>query len=92
MNPLGKYASYQDLARLEYGRLLWKNGKARARLIKHWTSAENPYCDRFAENKQLIERVLSSDDDDLQLDRQLREEGHSLRSVVRDIPPVFGSI
>ena len=91
MNPLGKYGSYQDLARLEYGRLLWKNGKARARLIKHWTAAENPYSDRFADKKQLIERVLSSDDD-LQLDRQLRKEGHSLRSVVREIPPVFGSI
>lgn len=92
MNPLGKYASYQDLARLEYGRLLWKNGTARTRLIKHWTSGENPYRDLFADKKQLIERVLSSEVDYEQLDRQLREEGHSLRSVVREIPPVFGSI
>lgn len=92
MNPLGKYASYQDLARLEYGRLLWKNAVTRARLLKHWTSAENPYGDRFAGKKQLIERVLSAEVGDEQLDLQLRKEGLSLRSVVREIPPVFGSI
>jgi hypothetical protein len=92
MNPLGKYASYQDLARLEYGRLLWKNAAARARLLKHWTSEANPYRDRFADKKQLIERVLSSDGEYERLDQQLREAGHSLRAVVREIPPVFGSI
>jgi hypothetical protein len=37
MNPLSKYASYQDLARLEYGRLLWAKPATRARLLRHWT-------------------------------------------------------
>lgn len=92
MNPLGKYASYQDLARLEYGRLLWKNGAMRARLVKHWTSEAHPHHARFEEKRPLVERILSSSCDDEHLDRQLREEGHSLRSVVREIPPVFGSI
>jgi len=35
MNILGKYASYQDLSRLEYGRLLWAKPTTRARLLQH---------------------------------------------------------
>jgi hypothetical protein len=38
MNPLGRYASYHDLARLECGRLLRKSSVARGRLVNHWTS------------------------------------------------------
>ena len=38
MNALGKYASYEDLGRLEYGRLLWAKPSTRARLLRHWTS------------------------------------------------------
>ena len=35
-----KYPNYDDLARFEYGRLLWKNPRVRARLLAHWTDAE----------------------------------------------------
>lgn len=92
MNPLGKYASYQDLGRLEYGRLLWSNPVARKRLLNHWTSPSHPHHARFAEKRALVERVLSSGTDDIALDTALREQGYSLRTVVREIPPVFGSI
>ena len=92
MNPLGKYASYQDLGRLEYGRLLWANPAARARLLSHWTSPRHPHHERFALNRSLVESVLDPATDDAELDRVLRARGHSLRSAAREIPPVFGSI
>jgi hypothetical protein len=90
MNPLGKYANYQDLARLEYGRILWANPVSRERLIRHWTSPTHPHHERFAEHRVLVERVLSLGTDDVSLDADLRVTGHSLRAVVREIPPVLG--
>lgn len=92
MNPLGKYASYQDLARLEYGRLLWAKPAARARLLRHWTSPSHPHHARFAAHRELVDKVLSSGTDDAALDAALRAQGQSLRAVVREIPAVFGSI
>jgi hypothetical protein len=92
MSPLGKYASYQDLGRLEYGRLLWANPAARARLLSHWTSPRHPHHARFAANRSLVESVLDPATDDAELDRALRTRGHSLRSAAREIPPVFGGI
>jgi len=92
MNLLGKYASYQDLGRLEYGRLLWANPTARARLLRHWTSPRHPHHARFAAHRDLVEQVLSPSTDDVALDTALRDQGQSLRTVVREIPPVFGTI
>jgi hypothetical protein len=92
LNPLGKYASYQDLGRLEYGRLLWANPAARARLLRHWTSPRHPHHARFAAHRELVEKVLSPGVDDVALDAFLREQGQSLRAAVREIPPVFGTI
>ena len=82
-----------DQARLEYGRLLWKRPAARARLLRHWTDPHHPYAERFArEYRPLVERVLAgtAEEDDA-LDSELRAHGQSLRSIVREIPPVFGS-
>lgn len=82
-----------DQARLEYARLLWKRPRARERLLRHWTDPRHPYAGRFAqEYRPLVERVLrasAGQDDDL--DAELRAAGKSLRVVVREIPPVFGS-
>ena len=90
MNPLGKYASYEDLGRLEYGRILWAHPVSRERLILHWTSPTHPHHERFAEHRALVEEVLALGQDDASLDVHLRSRGHSLRAVVREIPPVFG--
>jgi hypothetical protein len=92
MTVFGKYPNYQDIARLEYGRLLWKSVAARKRLLSHWMNPDHPYADRFNAHRPLIERVLESELSDDQLDEQLKSEGHSLRIVMREIPPVFGSI
>lgn len=90
MNPGDQYANYQDLARLEYGRILWANPDSRRRLIRHWTSPSHPHHERFAEHRALVEEVLSPKLDDDSLNKALQARGHSLRTVVREIPPVFG--
>ena len=92
MSVFGKYPNYQDIARLEYGRLLWKSASARTRLLAHWLNPDHPYVERFQSKRSLVERILESSLSDDQLDRQLKSEGHSLRAAVREIPPVFGSI
>jgi hypothetical protein len=88
----GAYPNYDDMARLEYGRLLWRNPRLRARLLAHWTSPDHPGAQRFGERRALVEHVLSFTGSDAALDTDLRASGHSLRAVVREIPPVFGSI
>jgi len=52
-----------------------------------------PSSRRFQEKfRPWIERILSSPDrNDDQLDTELREAGLSLRVLVKEIPPVFGS-
>jgi hypothetical protein len=82
----------QDEARLEYGRLLWRKARNRTRLLRHWSDARHPYAPRFlAKWKPWVEMVLKSRGDDARLDAKLREHGLSLRVVVKEIPPVFGS-
>jgi hypothetical protein len=49
MTPWGKYPNYRDIARFEYGRLLWKNPEAHRRLLAHLESPEHPYSQRFDE-------------------------------------------
>jgi hypothetical protein len=82
-----------DLARLEYGRLLWRKARTRARLLRHWTDERHPYRDRFLETwRPVVEEVLVADPaQDFELDAQLKSRGLSLRVVVREIPPVIGS-
>jgi hypothetical protein len=92
MSPWGKYPNFRDIARFEYGRLLWKNPKARRRLLAHWENPEHPYSHRFAENKRLLCEILESPLGETELDAQLRRRALSLRTIAREIPPVFGSI
>ena len=82
-----------DQARLEYARLLWKRAPARQRLLRHWTDPRHPYAGRFSEQyRPFVERVLSADPaQDDALDADLQTHGQSLRVIVREIPPVFGS-
>lgn len=71
-----------DQARLEYGRLL-----------RHWQDERHPYAQRFAETyRPWVEKVLEAKEEaDDALDEELSRHGLSLRVVVREIPPVFGS-
>ena len=87
----GPYPNYDDIARFEYGRRMWRLPEMRARLLRHWTDPRHPYCDRFNEQRELIQEVLGSVKSPGDLDRDLRVRGTSLRCLAREIPPVFGS-
>lgn len=83
---------FQEYAKLEYGRLLWRNPEFRERLLRHWRDPRHPHAERFAEHEADVLRVLESPKGcDAGLDAQLRERNLSLRVVVKEIPSVFGS-
>ncbi len=88
----GPYPDYHDIAKLEYGRLLWRTRAGQRRLVNHWTQAAHPHHERFQEQRSLIQETLESGLSDEELDRDLRERNTSLRAVARDIPSVFGSL
>lgn len=75
-----KYPNYDDLAKLHYGRILWRSERGRKRLIENWTHPLHPHAERFREHRAQIEALL---------DARLRECGSSLRAVIRDIPSFF---
>jgi hypothetical protein len=87
----GLYPNYDDIARFEYGRRLWKHPNFRARFLQHWLDERHPGRERFMEQRALIEEVLDSTEPPAVLDARLRLRGASLRCVAREIPPVFGS-
>lgn len=87
----GDYPNYDDVARFEYGRRLWRYPDFRARLLAHWLDERHPYRERFLEQRSLVEAVLNSSSSAAELNAELRRRGTSLRCVARDIPPVFGS-
>jgi hypothetical protein len=87
----GAYPNYDDIARFEYGRRMWRLPSMRARLVAHWTDERHPYRQRFIEQRAALDEVLSSDVPPAELDRRLRGRGTSLRCLAREIPPVFGS-
>lgn len=83
---------FQEYAKLEYGRLLWRVPEARARLLRHWRDPRHPHAERFAKHEAEVTRILESPKgSDAQLDAELRKRNCSLRAVVKEIPSVFGS-
>jgi hypothetical protein len=83
---------FQEYAKLEYGRLLWRNPVYRERLLRHWHDPRHPHADRFVEHEAEVSRILESPKgSDERLDAELRQRGLSLRVVVKEIPSVFGS-
>jgi hypothetical protein len=87
----GDYVNYDDVARLEYGRRLWRDPVMRHRLLKHWTDRRHPHCRRFLEQRAVVEQALTEEGTLEELDQRLRQRQSSLRVVIREIPPVFGS-
>ena len=83
---------HQEYAKLEYGRLLWRNPEFRARLLRHWRDPRHPHAERFAEHEVEVTQLLDSPKgSDAELDKVLQQRGLSLRVVVKEIPSVFGS-
>jgi hypothetical protein len=86
----GPYVNYHDVARLQYARLLWRNPETKRRLLAHWLNPDHPGRDRFVNKQGLLENLLSTDQSDAVIDSELRQQGLSLRTLAREIPPVFG--
>jgi hypothetical protein len=86
----GPYPNYDDIARFEYGRRMWRLPDMRQRLLAHWCDERHPYHDRFFEQRQIVEEVLTSTETAEELNRRLLQRGTTLRCVAREIPPVFG--
>lgn len=90
-NPWGPYCNPDDIARLVYGRMMWRLPDMRARMLAHWLDDRHPHAERFQERRALIEDLLTSTESDVDLDLRLRAQGTSLRAAARDIPSIFGS-
>ena len=90
-NVWGPYPNYDDVARFEYGRRLWRMPAVRCRLVRHWLDERHPHRDRYIDGRGLIDGVLEWEGSPEELDQRLRAQGKSLRCVAREIPPVFGS-
>ena len=83
---------FQEYAKLEYGRMLWRHPESRERLLRHWRDPRHPHAERFAEHEIEVRRVLESPKgSDESVDAELRQRGLSLRVVVKEIPSVFGA-
>jgi hypothetical protein len=79
---------FQEYAKLEYGRMVWRVPAFRERLLRHWTDPRHPHAERFAQHETDVRHILESPKDS---DAELRRRGLSLRVVVKEIPSVFGS-
>ena len=83
---------FQEYAKLEYGRLLWRNPEYRERLLRHWRDPHHPHAERFAEHEAEVTKLLATPKgSDEAVDAELQKRGLSLRVVVKEIPSVFGS-
>lgn len=92
MNPFGKYVDYQALAKLEYGRMLWKSQRGRNLLLANWTHPKHPHRDLFFKMQSQIERILEAPLDYHAMDEELRQNHSSLRAAMREVPTYFPSL
>ncbi|MGF1678168.1 MAG: hypothetical protein ACFCUX_03120 [Candidatus Methylacidiphilales bacterium] len=76
-----------DYQRLEMARLFW-NGRARQALLDTWLDPRHPGRERFLVQRDLIIGLLEADDPQA-FAETLRDQGHSLRTLIRDIPVIF---
>lgn len=83
---------FQEYAKLEYGRMVWRDPQFRERLLRHWKDPRHPHAERFSEHEAEVRYILESPKgSDEKIDAELQKRGSSLRTVVKEIPSVFGS-
>jgi hypothetical protein len=75
----------EDLARLEYSRLLWRNSRTRRRLLHVWEHPKHPHRERFHENRPLVVGLLECEDPQRYVET-LPGGVWSLRTLTREIP------
>jgi len=87
----GAYPNGDDVARLVYGRRMWRVPQMRTRLLAHWPDERHPHRERFRAQRNLIEEMLESELRSEELDVEIRQRGSSLRCIARDVPNVLAS-
>lgn len=87
----GPYAQYDDVARFEYGRRLWRLPAMRACLLAHRLDEWHPNRERLQTQGKPVEDILGLTEPPAVLDGNLSSMNTSLRPAMRKIPPVFGS-
>lgn len=82
--------SEQEVAKVQYTRLLWKNLRAREVLVEHWLSPDHPYRERFVKHRKLIERLLDANGEaEEQLDEEFRADGSCFNQVAKEVPSTY---
>jgi hypothetical protein len=81
MTPL----NFEDEARLQYSRILWKNPRTRRRLLHVW---EHPHRERFEENRELVVGFLEGAGPQVYVE-SLAPKKWSLRTLTREIRRVI---
>jgi hypothetical protein len=67
-----KYVSYDEWAKLHYGRLFWRSERGQSLLLSHWLHPEHPHRERFQEFRPIVERILAGNaENDEALDQEL---------------------
>ena len=84
--------NFEDEARLQYSRILWKNPRTRRRLLYVWEHPEHPQRERFEENRELIVGFLECENPEAYLDAVAGSAKWSLRTLTREIPCVIWSL
>src|SRR5579883_1419261 len=87
----GKHPNYDDVARFEYGRRLWKHADFRHQLTAHWLDERHRYRQPSLQQREWIEAVLGSRETPEELQGRLSKLGTSLRCIAREIPLAFGN-
>ncbi len=80
--------NYDDAARLQYSRILWRNPRMRRRLLYVWEHPDHPHRERFEENRDLVVGLLEQPDPEVYV-QSLVPPKWSLRTLTREIPSVI---
>lgn len=77
----------EDLSRLYISRLFWQ-GKSRPAVLEVWLDSRHPGRERFLAQREMIEGLLEAEDPEAYAET-FKEKGHSLRTMIREIPVLF---
>jgi hypothetical protein len=71
---------FQEYAKLEYGRMVWRVPAFRERLLRHWTDPRHPHAERFAQHETDVRHILESPkNSDAELEPACRRQRNSVR-------------
>jgi hypothetical protein len=84
--------NFEDEARLQYSRILWRNPRTRRRLLYVWEHPQHPHRERFQENRELVEGLLECNEPQDYITTVAGSDKWSLRTLTREIPCVIWTL